>query len=870
MRFIKKIIVISCLFDSYTISANTTNSLSSICKTTTPPTLDGQNSDWITDTTYQISNLLEGAIDFPADLAADFQVSYDANYLYIFCAVTDDVLANDSPSAWQDDGIEVYLDGGNEKSTTYDSNDHQLVFAVNDPFIYYPSGPQDNPPEVNRTQSTTATGYQMEIRIAWTLIGGNPAAGQDIGIDIHINDDDDLGGRDAKISWNTTIDISWYDPSTLGTMWFTETCSLETGSPSPFKTGITFTQYSLDRWGNPTAIANGKALLDNATAIVNQHVMGFGALNPEKNPDVYDFSSIAARIGKTNGAGKDAEIIVLTACCAPDWMKGGQAGNTDWSILEKAPLPAFYDDYAQLVKEIVQQPEFSNVKYIQVWNEMKGMWKPNLNRWDYEGYTELYNHVWDSVKLVRPDIKIGGPYVSLNTYGGQHYYASDVGGAWGKFDKRDLGVFRYWLVNKKGADFLTLDGRNTNYKDNIQLVDQYEHTKMFADFATWFRSLDTLSADAATLPIWWAEWYAFPRDINASQQEKNTVMATGLIHTIKSGAETALIWGPQGNANGDHFPLGLFSDTQINGGGVATPFYQTQKDLHDHFSSGAPLIEVANPNNNIELIASCSKMMLVNKTAVQQTTQIGGMSFSLIPHEVKLFNTPGTPCSGRTIIIDLRVNLEGPYDLANNNMANTSQQLGALPSGQPYNVPPWNYPGQEGAGWTNGDYPPGSIDWLLLSFRTTDQPESEIDKVAALLLEDGSLHLPVTLTIPSVITSLYVVVEHRNHLPAMSPQLVTINNDTISLNFGTTEGYLGGGSGQKLLSNGRWTLYASNADQTNPAGYEITGADKILWQNSNGSFNTYSAEDFNLDGDINGADRLMWDANNGVYSGVPR
>lgn len=842
-----------------------------ICKTVTPPSLDGQNSEWQSNTTHQLSNVLEGSIDSPGDLATEFQVMYDDTYLYLFAKVTDDVLMNDSQTFWQDDGIELYLDGGNEKSTTYDANDHQLFFGVNDSNIYYPSGLQDNPAGVDMVQITTTHGYQMEIRVSWAFIGATPNLGQSLGIEIHTNDDDTSGGRDTKLTWNTTIDISWYDASTFGTLQLENNCTGGTvGKPSIFKTGVTFTQHSLDSWGDPTAVASGKALMDNSTAIVNQHIMGFGALNPEETPNVYDFSTIASRIGKTNGSGKDADIIVLTACCAPDWMKGGQAGTTDWSKIEHAPFPAYYDDYAQLVKEIVQQPEFSNIKYLQVWNEMKGMWNNSLNRWDYEGYTDLYNHVWDSVKLVRPDIKIGGPYVSLNTYGGPSFYASDVGGAWGKFDFRDLDVFKYWLVNKRGADFMMLDAWNYNGKDNIVLVDQFEATKKFADFANWFRSLDTLSADAATLPIWWAEWYAMPYNTNASQAEKNALMATGLIHTIKSGAETALIWGPQGDINGDYFPLGLFSDTRVSGGGVASPFYQTQKHLHDHFSSGASLIELTQPNASIELIASCDKAMLVNKTNVIQTTQIEGTSFTLNPYEVQLVNTPGTPCLGRQVTVNLQLYLEGPYDLNTSNMSNNMQLLGLLPPGQPYTIPPWNYPGTEGAGWSNSDYPAGTVDWVLLSYRTTDQPESEIYRQAAVLLQNGRLYAPVEMVVPFGVNALYLLVEHRNHLPVMTAQPVAITNDTLSFNFGLTNGYIGSGFGQKQLSTGVWALYSSNADQSNPTGYEITGADKLLWQNSNGIFNSYRVEDFNMDGDINGQDRLIWDPNNGISSGIPR
>jgi len=102
--------------------------------------------------------------------------------------------------------------------------------------------------------------------------------------------------------------------------------------------------------------------------------MGLGARNPEPSPGQYNYNDIDDRIGNVNGILKDAETIVLTACCAPDWMKGGQPGDTNWNAewFEKAPFPEHYDDYAELVAHIVSQPEFSNIKYVMVWNEMKG------------------------------------------------------------------------------------------------------------------------------------------------------------------------------------------------------------------------------------------------------------------------------------------------------------------------------------------------------------------------------------------------------------------------------------------------------------------------------------------------------------------
>ena len=60
--------------------------------------------------------------------------------------------------------------------------------------------------------------YTIEIRVAWSLIGVNPNTDDNIGFDIHINDDDNGDIREAKISWFATIDDSWMNPSLFKTM----------------------------------------------------------------------------------------------------------------------------------------------------------------------------------------------------------------------------------------------------------------------------------------------------------------------------------------------------------------------------------------------------------------------------------------------------------------------------------------------------------------------------------------------------------------------------------------------------------------------------------------------------------------------------
>jgi|GEM_PF-3927611 len=257
-------------------------------------------------------------------------------------------------------------------------------------------------------------------------------------------------------------------------------------------------------------------------------------------------------------------------------------------------------------------------------------------------------------------------------------------------------------------------------------------------------------------------------------------------------------------------------------------------------------------------------------------TQTTGNDVSFRSQEHSITTTRPTLCltiqpsqtTDQTVDCDVQFLLEGAFD-GQNGMRNSLQNLNLLPSGQPYNVAPWNYNGAEGAGWTATDYPTGSIDWVLISLRTSPLASDEVGKGAVVLLNDGTTHEDISVNIDASISELYLMVEHRNHLPVMTPNPIPIVNGKISYNFTQADSYRPLGFGQKQIG-GNWLLFAANADQSLPTGYEITGADNILWKNSNGLPGIYLSEDFNLDGDVTGADRVLWSYNNGVFSSIPK
>ncbi len=239
-----------------------------------------------------------------------------------------------------------------------------------------------------------------------------------------------------------------------------------------------------------------------------------------------------------------------------------------------------------------------------------------------------------------------------------------------------------------------------------------------------------------------------------------------------------------------------------------------------------------------------------------------------------------------TDCIDLKIGvwLEGSYNEEKNAMSTDLQKLQLLPGqqppditlatppGNPYCVAPWNYYGVEGFGSTAGVYSPNVVDWVLVSLRDSIPSDTEILQTAALLLKDGSIEFPNKCALPAYldIDSVYILIEHRNHIGVMTPNLVGISNKKFRYDFRENNSYHAGGSGQKQLNDSTWVMFAGDGYQLDSISYDINGADKVPWANNNGRFNIYASADYNLNGDVNGLDKAYWNNNNGVFSAVPK
>ena len=233
-----------------TSTAITVNVVEPVYSTTTAPTIDGLvDALWSNYPASSLKNVLTGTVSSSTYLSANWQATWDANNLYVLVVVKDDVLVNtNQPQAtlYDDDGIEVYIDMGNTKTTSYGSNQFRYSFRWNDPTVYELQHSATTGVKLGQTSqglaqgcttSCAAQGYTMEISIPWSTLGASaPAIGNLEGFDVAVNDDDD-GTRDAKISWNMTTDNDWQDPADFGTIIMEGApCTLPTATINPAST----------------------------------------------------------------------------------------------------------------------------------------------------------------------------------------------------------------------------------------------------------------------------------------------------------------------------------------------------------------------------------------------------------------------------------------------------------------------------------------------------------------------------------------------------------------------------------------------------------------------------------------------------------
>ncbi len=192
-------------------------------------TVDGaaNEPEWAAAQSYTIANPITGdwgTTSVPnSDLSGRFRALWDSTNLYLLVEVTDDVV-----QTTDQDKIEVYLDLNNDRSLGYNTDDLQLGFEYgaatstntdldsDGQTVTFTSG-------AHFATTLTGSGWILEAALPWgdlDIPGGFSAIGNArIGFEIHLQDDDEGDGRDAKLAWSEElIDGAWTSPQRFSTL----------------------------------------------------------------------------------------------------------------------------------------------------------------------------------------------------------------------------------------------------------------------------------------------------------------------------------------------------------------------------------------------------------------------------------------------------------------------------------------------------------------------------------------------------------------------------------------------------------------------------------------------------------------------------
>jgi len=204
-------------------------------KTSSPITIDGDLNEWGSALTYEVTHFARGS----TENNISFKTLWDDNKLYVAFEVIDDSLISDSPELWKDDSVEVYIDGLNDKSGPYGSDDKQYIISINESIVDYGVGKTQKNFPLDIVE--IGNGYIVEIAIPFSDIGITAIDNKIIGFDIGMNDDDDGESWDGQLIWYAYTS-GWNDTSIFGNLLLSSesppTTTIPSDTESPQYSGL--------------------------------------------------------------------------------------------------------------------------------------------------------------------------------------------------------------------------------------------------------------------------------------------------------------------------------------------------------------------------------------------------------------------------------------------------------------------------------------------------------------------------------------------------------------------------------------------------------------------------------------------------------
>ncbi len=160
----------------------------------------------------------EGSND--ADLSGQVALRWDDQFLYVAARITDDIRGTGPSTYFEQDAVELYLDGNGDRNDAYEADDAELIFITSgagELWRYNGVSAAALPAGVSAAAKdlTPVANWALEVAVPWSAIGGVAgASGRMLGIDIQLDDNDGGTTRDRWLQWKQAAPAGCVCPGT--------------------------------------------------------------------------------------------------------------------------------------------------------------------------------------------------------------------------------------------------------------------------------------------------------------------------------------------------------------------------------------------------------------------------------------------------------------------------------------------------------------------------------------------------------------------------------------------------------------------------------------------------------------------------------
>ncbi len=217
-------VTFGCLDGTYTFTEEAADATVAYAQFTEDSvSIDGNLSE------FQLTYGLDvGVVDGTGPLNNDVQwgALWDGNYLYLGFQVEDAVVQGTSTfNPWEQDAIEIYIDGNHDADDKYDKGfDNQIVLSrrlIEEGQVIWTKSEGDGGTDVSAEEHEaifleTENGYNVEFKLKWSTMQFAAAKNRTIGFSVGLNDSDvNTTNRDYQAVWAGT-NSNWNSTTALG------------------------------------------------------------------------------------------------------------------------------------------------------------------------------------------------------------------------------------------------------------------------------------------------------------------------------------------------------------------------------------------------------------------------------------------------------------------------------------------------------------------------------------------------------------------------------------------------------------------------------------------------------------------------------